>query len=438
MTVANGKHESSRSDDDGHDHIGSTSTTPSGVATPRPDPADKRLPGIIHSYFGQVRARSSTSTRPRDLSPLAAPESHMGTPSHSAKSFHEGASCALPTAPSSPSPESGKADGPPTPPLLPLEAPQQGDFPDHATVAPYPTPPISSPSSIHKEGLHVSDAGGSSREDDGSSTSRPSLGRHASGNDVIPLRTRRHTGGLNPLFNIMTSSSVHAAHISNPTSPSSSAVPSLPSKDLHTASAHSSLISYLGQAKLTPGVAAPPRIKNTPPLTPRALSSDGSDGATKALPTSNPSATDGTRSEKPGTNGFKTQPKASPSPPVGPPKGKLSVKISGARGLRPSYDPYVVCVFEWNESIASEKQADSGMERDEPQARDEVLGGLPIKRSGSDMGRSMAIPMKSRQSSTTSLSDQKKFRTGRQVTDPSWDHEAILYEHQLFCFFASG
>jgi protein-serine/threonine kinase len=42
-------------DDEGHDQIGSTSSTPPGASTPRPDPTDKRLPGILHSYFGQVR-----------------------------------------------------------------------------------------------------------------------------------------------------------------------------------------------------------------------------------------------------------------------------------------------------------------------------------------------------------------------------------------------
>jgi hypothetical protein len=41
--------------EDGHDHIGSTSSTPPGATTPKPDPTDKRLPGILHSYFGQVR-----------------------------------------------------------------------------------------------------------------------------------------------------------------------------------------------------------------------------------------------------------------------------------------------------------------------------------------------------------------------------------------------
>jgi serine/threonine protein kinase SCH9 len=48
-------HRAATHDDDGHDQIGSTSSTPPGASTPRPDPTDKRLPGILHSYFGQVR-----------------------------------------------------------------------------------------------------------------------------------------------------------------------------------------------------------------------------------------------------------------------------------------------------------------------------------------------------------------------------------------------
>ena len=108
------------------------------------------------------------------------------------------------------------------------------------------------------------------------------------------------------------------------------------------------------------------------------------------------------------------------------------MKVTEARGLRPSYDPYAVCVFEWNESIARNEGEDGKdgveMERDPSRGREDSLGGVPVKRSASDMGRSMAIPMKSRQSSTTSLSDQKKFKNGNSlVTDARWDHETMLY-----------
>ncbi|KAL8978738.1 MAG: hypothetical protein Q9177_006322, partial [Variospora cf. flavescens] len=52
----------SRNYDEKQDFIGSESATPSGVATPRPDPVDKRFPGIVHSFFGQVGATSFQSS----------------------------------------------------------------------------------------------------------------------------------------------------------------------------------------------------------------------------------------------------------------------------------------------------------------------------------------------------------------------------------------
>ncbi|KAL1617542.1 Serine/threonine-protein kinase [Diplodia seriata] len=55
MRFANRLVASSRVGDDDHDHIGSNSSTPPGIETPRPDPTDKRQPGIL-SYFGQVRS----------------------------------------------------------------------------------------------------------------------------------------------------------------------------------------------------------------------------------------------------------------------------------------------------------------------------------------------------------------------------------------------
>lgn len=45
----------------------SISGTPSGVQTPRPSGTDKRLPGILHSYFGQVGASSFATSVFNDL-----------------------------------------------------------------------------------------------------------------------------------------------------------------------------------------------------------------------------------------------------------------------------------------------------------------------------------------------------------------------------------
>ncbi|ATZ55348.1 BPK2 [Botrytis cinerea B05.10] len=120
---------------------------------------------------------------------------------------------------------------------------------------------------------------------------------------------------------------------------------------------------------------------------------------------------------------------------VVPPKGKLTVKINEARGLRRSVDPYVVAVFQRNELVSKGPQSE---EDDEDDGNSHSpggipiggipIGGIPITRSGSDSGRSMAIPMKSRQSSNTSLSEYRDFKNkGRKMfTHPKWDAEAVF------------
>ncbi|KIW08488.1 hypothetical protein, variant 3 [Verruconis gallopava] len=52
--------------DDDLDHIGSNASTPPGAHTPRPDLVDKRLPGIIHSYFGQNTPPQTPRTRSQE------------------------------------------------------------------------------------------------------------------------------------------------------------------------------------------------------------------------------------------------------------------------------------------------------------------------------------------------------------------------------------
>lgn len=339
---------------------------------------------------------------------------------------------ALPTAPSSPQ-ETGPLDVDAS--LALLVEKQLSTLPktpssSRLTVQGYLTPPASSSSSsTHKDGdaapaaLSITTRSGSPLP-----TDRPVLERHSSGEEREVFRTRRHTAGLHPLSNIITSSSVHASHISNPASRSASVTPNTPTSSSNILSAHSALNSHLESAQLTDGVAFSPRKKSTPPRTPRALSSDGSEPGGKRA--SNPSPhRDGVESHRDATATSRSKASsAQASPPVGPPKGKLSVKISEARGLKPSYDPYAVCVFEYNEAVARHPKPEDGKaDKDDALLRDFPLGGVPINRSGSDIGRSMAIPMKSRQSSTTSLSDQKNFKAGRQVTNPRWDHEAMLY-----------
>ena len=422
--------ESSRSEEDSHDHIGSP--TPSGAATPRPDLSDKRLPGIMHGYFGQVRDSSTSTSTTSGNCTYAIPAQDLGR-------RHTGQANTLLTAPSSP----GREEHDPLDPVLPLLPHERlggaplGVVSGGLNTSGYPTPPSSSPPSFtEKEKKRSASGANPIRLVNGLAASRPTLGRQQSATDVIPLRTRRHIPGPKSLSGIITNCPVHAAHISNPTSTRSSTASSTPFHEIPEISALSSLTStYHELSKLTDSVAASPRLKNTPPHTPRALSSERIDNALK--PSSlGPKATQSPPEESisqplqqptPKTSASNSHSSATGTPPVGPPKGKLSVKITEARGLRPSYDPYVVCVFEWSEYISrGPKQEDLDIEGGDTKGRDDGIGGVPIKRSGSDMGRPMAIPMKSRQSSTTSLSDQKNFRVGRQVTDPKWDHEATL------------
>ena len=324
----------------------------------------------------------------------------------------------LPTAPSSPKEQHGTDSQQPL--LLRSQNQSQDGTLDSMLAPAYPTPPTSSSSSSSTRKISEagSDGGSQTREADLFHSCHPLLQRQGSGSSVLPVRTRRQTACLNPLSSIITSSCVNAAHFSNPTSSRSSSIPSTPTSDVPGRSALSSLTSHLDLTRLTDH-AVSPRKKSTPPLTPRALSNDGSESARRT-----PSATDQSNDNF-HANGTTTAPTPRSSPPVGPPKGKLFVIIAGARGLRPSFNPYAVCAFEEVESIAIGYRQGDVETSPEAKSRDQSSGGVSIRAPNGEMGRSIAIPMKSRQSSTTSLKDQKEFKNGR-ITDPIWDHEAVL------------
>lgn len=102
------------------------------------------------------------------------------------------------------------------------------------------------------------------------------------------------------------------------------------------------------------------------------------------------------------------------------------MRIAEGRNLKPSFDPYVVCVFEWNEYISKGPKHDK-MEidgDDNNKGPVATLQSMPIRRTDSDMGKPMAIPMRSRQSSTNGVGED--IRSLSKVTDPQWDHEAVL------------
>ncbi|OTB15996.1 hypothetical protein K445DRAFT_105610 [Daldinia sp. EC12] len=174
------------------------------------------------------------------------------------------------------------------------------------------------------------------------------------------------------------------------------------------------IMSYFGQ-KLTDG------SKKSGPSTPtRALSATHSTQREER----SPSKHSGDGSE---TGGRQTPVSSASGGAAAPPqRGKLTIKILEARGLRKSRDPYVVAVFQRSELISHGPRTFEDEDESAPQPV--AMGGIPIQRQGSDPGRAMAIPMRSRQSSNTSISDYNTFRNRprRSFTSPKWDAEAVF------------
>ncbi|KAK9323928.1 kinase-like domain-containing protein [Lipomyces orientalis] len=138
-----------------------------------------------------------------------------------------------------------------------------------------------------------------------------------------------------------------------------------------------------------------------------------------------------TESSPPSTSSsFSNLNSISAAAPVKAPKGRLIVKIIQARNLRvTSRDPcpYVVCTFESNEFITrgpnfmssdpQNSRISSFFNKTDPNS---VMGngGAPVLTNG------IAIPSRSRQSSTTNLSElTSRANSG---ANPSWKHEAVF------------
>jgi len=157
----------------------------------------------------------------------------------------------------------------------------------------------------------------------------------------------------------------------------------------------------------------------------------GTSTPTRALSTARPSRSEAHEEARP-RNGDRIDRTATstPTPPgarAPAAKGKLTIKITEARGLRNCQDPYVVVVFQRSELISSGPRAAEDTEGAAISAAN--LGAMPMRRQTSDSGRSMAIPMRSRQSSNTSITDFNTFRNRnprRSFTSPKWDAEAIF------------
>ena len=253
----------------------------------------------------------------------------------------------------------------------------------------------------------------------------------------LGLKARRHQSL--PLSSLATNP-VLAAHISNPTtshpSPAHKSTESSAPEPPEHSNKPSSPASVKEPNKLTSDAAPESRIKTTPPHTPRALSHESVPrekksplGGSAAAKLSQEWSNGAGEVVKP-TDESNLESQTTARLPIRSPKGKLAVKIDEARGLRPSVDPYVVCVFEWNEYISKgPKNDDMDIDEDskgpKPSLK-EALSSVPIRRTDSDMGVPMSIPMKDRQASNNSNMDESEHMDGVKVTNPKWDHEAML------------
>lgn len=278
-----------------------------------------------------------------------------------------------------------------------------------------PTPVSSAASVVNKDG-EVAENGGSLL-DGGLASITQALRNFVLPKSTSSVKDRRHQSL--PVSSV-TRSNVAAAHISNPASSTHSSRPQSPRSPSPSHAKPSSSEILRESDELTSNVAPTPREKSTPPHTPRALSQEDYRRADTRSPLSSASTTvsDGNIPTE------KQQQSKDQLPTTSTPRGKLSIKIAEGRNLKPSFDPYVVCQFEWNEYVSKGVKNDK-MDVDEDDRKGSVaqLQSIPIRRTDSDMGKPMAIPMRSRQSSTNGTGEERGLD---KVTDPQWDHEAML------------
>lgn len=291
---------------------------------------------------------------------------------------------------------------------------------------PYPTPPPSHPcSSSSSQGP---DRTGYPWQDEASGPAAPAPKASAPGNDVAqkqpvaekasPATSLTSRAQLQSQLGAGTSRPASSHKPNNSVTPNTSDTPGLSGPPSSGASEQANKWFSLGGLKeLTRGFI----FKSGPPTPTRALSATNSVHSERdaAGRTSNDGAEPASGTQTPRSTGAQA-----PAP-----KGKLTIKITEARGLRKCRDPYVVAVFQRSELISGgPRQMDDD---DNMTSTPTTIGSIPIQRQGSDSGRPpMAIPMRSRQSSNTSIHDYNTFRNRSariQHTNPKWDAEAVLY-----------
>ncbi|KAL4761638.1 serine/threonine protein kinase SCH9 [Aspergillus foveolatus] len=420
-------------DDDNHDQIGSSTPSPSGIATPQPNPADRRLPSIMHNYF-QVGSSSAVMLRSlktrfslSDPSPSSADTMQSGSLANGTRdaqtSGHTSSSLGSFVMMER---DEARLESPTTPPDN--EAKTQEISQESRPPAALPTPPCSSACSLLQKESEESDAG----PDKGMGSIFNTLKNYLSPSRSVSCsdsQARRHTS--HPVSSI-SDDPVLASHFFNPSlsqTPDSLCLVEAPLLD-HEKPRVSA--SSENAAKLTANVSNPSHLKNTPPHTPRAMSDEDlqSNGKAPASPPRSSNPTQSPRDEPSDSadeitgklnevfpSSMDTSSPTSSGPPVASLKGKLHVKISEGKGLQPGFDPYVVCVFEWNEVISKSVQ-DEEQESLKRQQKE-------LEQSALDSGRPMAIPM-NRQSSHNNTLESTDHRGHAPITDPHWNHEAVF------------
>lgn len=422
MAEINSLRRTSPTDDDA-DQIG-YETPRSGIATPQPDLKDKRLPGIM-SYYGQVRSTPSASpfsfypsAQARDTETLCptSPQEEK----ESERRVEQTAAVGV----------AATNDGEPVvSPLLPYERVELPKLAQSSQQAasffnPYPTPPCSKTPS--ERGQKLSDASADSgREPSMRPPARPSVSTSTlSVSSRLTQKLRRATLA-SPVTSIVTTNSVFLSCVSKPsgcvtasTTPNSPLDPEPLKVDRPTPlSDQRDTMDRLRKLTLTT------TTKSGPPT------------PTRTLSTAQPSPAENRSSSQTSRNGTESNGRQSTSTSrsggvqAPPQRGKLTIKIREGRGLRRSRDPYIVAVFQRNELISPGPRTFEDEDDIAAPTSGIPMGAIPISRQGSDSGRPMAIPMRSRQSSNTSISDYTAFRnrTRRSFTSPKWDAEAVLY-----------
>ncbi|KAF2970237.1 hypothetical protein GQX73_g3396 [Xylaria multiplex] len=421
MAAINSLRRASTTEDD-TDQIG-YDTPRSGIATPQPDLKDKRLPGIM-SYFGQVRYTPSASPFPFRPSTQAGDTETPCPTSPQAEKEPERET----GQPSTLGVDVRKDDEPVISPLLPHHGvePAESTHSLQQTTSffnPYPTPPCSKTPS--ERGQKLSDASADSgREPPICPPTRPSLSTATTGASGRLIQKIRRATLASPVTSVVTTHSVPMSSVPNPsgcvnasTTPSSPFDPEPPKVDrAPSLSDQRDTIDRLRKLTLTPSK------KSGPPTPTRALS------AAQPSPAEDRSSSQTSRNGTDSNGRQSTSTSRSGGVQAPPQRGKLTIKIREGRNLRRSRDPYVVAVFQRSELISPGPRTFEDEGEVVPPVTSVHMGGIPISRQGSDSGRSMAIPMRSRQSSNTSISDYTAFRnrTRRSFTSPKWDAEAVF------------